>query len=75
MARKQTAFARQRLGEHVPASTNTHATIELLDAVFLCGPCHEYSICTENKVADKFLPELLVFICGLLEMLTVVHLV
>jgi hypothetical protein len=24
----------QRLSKHVPAATNTHATIELLDAVF-----------------------------------------
>jgi hypothetical protein len=32
--------ARQRLGKHVPAATNTHATIEeLMNAYFLCGPC------------------------------------
>jgi hypothetical protein len=27
-------FDRQRLGKHVPAAMNTHATTELLDAVF-----------------------------------------
>jgi hypothetical protein len=31
--------ARQRLGENVTAAKNTHATTELLDASFLCGPC------------------------------------
>jgi hypothetical protein len=31
--------ARQRLGKKVTAATNTHATIELMDASFLCGPC------------------------------------
>jgi hypothetical protein len=39
-------FARQRLGKHVTATIITHATIEeLLDALFLCGPCRiTYSI-------------------------------
>jgi hypothetical protein len=33
--------AKQRLCKHVPAATNTHATIEELYGVsFLCGPCH-----------------------------------
>jgi hypothetical protein len=32
---RRDAIARQRLGTHVPAATNTHATIkELLDMVF-----------------------------------------
>jgi hypothetical protein len=31
---EDTAVARQRLGKHVPATTNTHETDELLDAVF-----------------------------------------
>jgi hypothetical protein len=31
---KELAVARQRLDKHVPATTNTQATIELLDAVF-----------------------------------------
>jgi hypothetical protein len=30
--------ARQRLGKHVPAATNTHATIELLHASFSQRP-------------------------------------
>jgi hypothetical protein len=32
---EETAVAKQRLGKHVPAATNTHTTIEeVLDAVF-----------------------------------------
>jgi hypothetical protein len=35
MKAEETDFARQRLGKHISAATNTHATIyELLDAVF-----------------------------------------
>jgi hypothetical protein len=30
----ETAVARQRLGHHVPATTNTYAATELLDAAF-----------------------------------------
>jgi hypothetical protein len=29
----------QQIGKHVPAATNTHATIE--EQRFLCGPCRE----------------------------------
>jgi hypothetical protein len=33
----------------VPATTNTHATIELLTGCFLCGPCRmKYSVCGES---------------------------
>jgi hypothetical protein len=33
----------QRLGKHVPATINTHVTIELLleTGCFLCGPCRD----------------------------------
>jgi hypothetical protein len=35
-----TAVSRQRLTKHVPAVTDTHATIEiLLETMFLLGPC------------------------------------
>jgi hypothetical protein len=45
---------RQRLGKHISAETNTHATMEeLLDAVFLCSPCRiKYSTGNERKVGD-----------------------
>jgi hypothetical protein len=33
-------IAEQPLSKHVPAATNTHATIEeMFDASFLCDPC------------------------------------
>jgi hypothetical protein len=35
MEPEETAVARQEVGKHVPAAMNTHAIIELLDAVFL----------------------------------------
>jgi hypothetical protein len=40
-ANKQTAVSEQRLDEHVPAETNTHAAIDLLleTGCFVCGPC------------------------------------
>jgi hypothetical protein len=39
----KTTVSGQRLGKHVPAATNTHATIELLleTGCFLCGPCRD----------------------------------
>jgi hypothetical protein len=39
-ANKQTAVSEQRLGKHVPAETNTHATTDLLLEIrcSLCGP-------------------------------------
>jgi hypothetical protein len=37
---KERAVARQQIGKHVPAATNTQeATEELFDACFLCGLC------------------------------------
>jgi hypothetical protein len=40
-------ISRQRIGEHVPATTNTHTTIELLlETVFLCGPCRGVTLTT-----------------------------
>jgi hypothetical protein len=45
--------ARQRLGKHLPAATNTHATVEeLFDVVFYMPYRIRYSICTERKVGD-----------------------
>jgi hypothetical protein len=35
-ANKQTAVSEQRLGKHVPAETNTHATV--VERCFRCGP-------------------------------------
>jgi hypothetical protein len=54
------AVARQQLRKHVPAATNTLATVEkLLDVMW--GPCHiGYSKCSERKVRNYFSPELLV---------------
>jgi hypothetical protein len=42
------------LGKHVPAATNTRATIEeLLDAIFQRGPrLIKYSVCTEVEAGD-----------------------
>jgi hypothetical protein len=56
---EETAAARQRLGKHVSAATNTHITIEeQLVAVFICGLCCMRGlICSESKVRDLFLPE------------------
>jgi hypothetical protein len=49
--------ARQRLGKHVTAATNTYATIkEILDASF---PLR--SVSYQRKVGYCFFPELLVF--------------
>jgi hypothetical protein len=49
--------ARQRLGKHVPAATNTHATVkELLDPVFSMRSALN-QICIERKVCDSFFPE------------------
>jgi hypothetical protein len=45
--------ARQRLIKNVTAAMNTHATIELLDALF--------SVSYERKLGDWFFPERLVF--------------
>jgi hypothetical protein len=43
--------ARQRLGKHVSAATNTHATIGgLFDAVFSMRSVH--SMCSEKKGGD-----------------------
>jgi hypothetical protein len=36
------AVSKQRLGKHVPAETDTNATIEEL--CFLCGPCGDVII-------------------------------
>jgi uncharacterized protein (DUF486 family) len=48
---------RQRLGNKVSATTNTHATIEeLLDTSF-----YTLSVSYKRKVADKFFQELLFF--------------
>jgi hypothetical protein len=48
--------ARQRLGKHILAATNTHATIEeLLDAAFYVR-CVSY----RRKVGEYFFPELVV---------------
>jgi hypothetical protein len=33
------AIARQQCSKHVSATTNQHATTELLEAIFSCGPC------------------------------------
>jgi hypothetical protein len=39
---KETAAARERLCKHVPAATDTHATIEkLLETIFFAGPYQE----------------------------------
>jgi hypothetical protein len=47
---EETAVARERLGKHVPAATNTDATIEeLLEAVFYVGSVpglYKKAVCT-----------------------------
>jgi hypothetical protein len=48
--------ARQRLGKHVTAATNTHLTIELLDASFSMR-----LMAHQKKVGYYFFPELFVF--------------
>jgi hypothetical protein len=46
------AVSRQRLGKHVPAETNTHATIEeLLETKVFVGPCRD--VMTETIGATK----------------------
>jgi hypothetical protein len=50
-------FAMQWLSKHVPAATNTQATIEeFLDALFSM-----WSMSYKRKVSDKFFPKLFVF--------------
>jgi hypothetical protein len=51
---EETVVARHWIGQHVPAATNTQATIELLDAVFsiLSVSFHIYSVCGERKLGD-----------------------
>jgi hypothetical protein len=46
--------ARYRLCKHVPAATNTHRTIELLEAPFFM-----LSVSYQRKAGDRFFPELL----------------
>jgi hypothetical protein len=43
IGRYTTTVSEQRLGKHVPVTTNTHATVDLqLETVcFLCGPCRD----------------------------------
>jgi hypothetical protein len=59
---------RKRLGKHVPATKNTHATTEeFLDVVFLCGPCRtNYSISGERKLGDFSSQNFMFLYCGLL---------
>jgi hypothetical protein len=49
--------ARQRLGKNITAPTNSHATIELLDASFSVR-----FVPYQRKVGVQFFPELLVFV-------------
>jgi hypothetical protein len=47
------AVARQRLGNHFPAATNRHATIEeLLEAVFSMRSASYQIICSERNMGD-----------------------
>jgi hypothetical protein len=51
--------AKQQMGKHVPAATNTHATVEeLLDPSFSLR-----SVSYEKKVGCYFFQDLLVFYC------------
>jgi hypothetical protein len=47
-----TAVATQRLGEHVPAVMNVHATIEMLDALFSMRSVSYEIACSERKGGD-----------------------
>jgi hypothetical protein len=53
--------ARQRLGKDVTAATNTHATIELLDASFFMP-----SVSYEKNMGDWFFPEFILSSAGIL---------
>jgi hypothetical protein len=54
MEPKETAVARQWLGKHVPAATNTHETLEeVLEAVFSMGPVW-YKIHTQYAEKEKY---------------------
>jgi hypothetical protein len=57
---KEKAVARQRLSKHVPAATNTLATMEKLLDARRGACCIRYSICNEREVRDCFFPGLLV---------------
>jgi hypothetical protein len=49
-------FARQQLGKHVPAATNTQAVIEeFLDMSFFMRSVYQ------RKIRDKFFPQIIVF--------------
>jgi hypothetical protein len=45
--------ATQRLGKHVPAATNTNATIEMLDVVFSMLSVPYQPICSKGKVGTN----------------------
>jgi hypothetical protein len=45
--REETAVARERLGKHIPASTDTHAIEEVSEAVFSMRPVPFYEVRSE----------------------------
>jgi hypothetical protein len=62
MEPEETSVARQLLGKYGPAATNTHAAIELLDAVFSMQSVSYQITCSERKVGDWLFQELLVIL-------------
>jgi hypothetical protein len=58
---EEISVAMQRLGKYVHAALNTHATLELFDAVSsVRSATIKYSVCSEKKVVDYCFPKLFV---------------
>jgi hypothetical protein len=54
---RRDVIASQWLGKHVRAELDTHVTVEeLMEVVFLCGPCRSYMMRTNGpKTASRVL--------------------
>jgi hypothetical protein len=52
--KEEAATARQWGGKHVSTAANQYATTEeLLEVVFLCGPCRGYAARTNRKLCES----------------------
>jgi hypothetical protein len=60
---EETPVARQWLGEHVPMALDMHIRVEeLMEVVFMCGPCRSCMMRTEGAKTNSH--ELGVCTCG-----------
>jgi hypothetical protein len=56
--------ARQQQGRHVPAATNTHATVELLDAVFSMRSLYQILCVVKESKRESECVCVCVCVCG-----------